>query len=79
MNKPKLVLAFILAFAAAGAALTTKSRSFIGYIASGSSYHPVYVPFDCPDHGWGCQYTAANGLTYQVYTQAGVRFLPVKP
>ncbi|SDF60670.1 hypothetical protein [Chitinophaga filiformis] len=79
MNKAKLILALILLLAAAGAAMATKARSFIGFIANGPFYYTVYVPFDCPEDGWGCVYTSSNGLTYQVYTLSGIRFFPVKP
>ena len=79
MNKSKLVLAFILLFAAAGAAMATKARSFVGFIADGNVYSPVFISFDCPDVGWGCIYTSSNNMTYQVYTLQGIRFTPVRP
>lgn len=79
MNKPKLVLAFIIVFAAAGAAMATKARSFIGYInIGGGVYSQVWVSSQCPDLGWGCLYTT-NNMTYQIYTLSGIWLNPVRP
>lgn len=78
MNKSKLVLAFIIVSAAAGAAMANRARSFIGYIGSGGIYSTVYVPFECPEIGWGCIYTSGSN-TYQVYTRQGILLNPVKP
>lgn len=78
MNRAKWVLSFIVAAAAVGAAYAMKARDFFGYIRVGTLYSAVYVPFECPDIGWGCEYTT-NGSTYQVYTLQGIRMNPVKP
>jgi hypothetical protein len=79
MNRMKILLAVILFIAAAGAAKATKARAFIGYIYNAGAYSPVYVPYDCPDVGYGCYYVAPNGRTYQVYMQSGVQFYPLQP
>jgi len=79
MKRAKLILALIIAAAAVSAAYAFKARSFIGYIGSGGIYSAVWVSFECPDTGWGCEYTSTNGQTYQIYTLSGIRFYPVKP
>ncbi|SHN45516.1 hypothetical protein [Chitinophaga sp. CF418] len=79
MNKAKKILVFILASAAISAAYAMRARDFFGYIGLGGGlYSAVYVPFDCPEVGWGCLYTI-NSNTYQVYTLSGIRMNPVKP
>jgi hypothetical protein len=79
MNKARVLLAVILIMAAAGGAMATKARSFLGYISNNGVYSAVYVPFDCPDTGPGCIYTSWNSQTFQVYTLSGLKFTPVKP
>lgn len=79
MTKARILLAFILVIAASGAAMATKARSFIGYIESGGVYSAVYVPYNCPETGPGCIYTAWNGQAFQVYILSGLRFTPVRP
>ena len=79
MNKVKLLLAAVLIFAAAGAAKATKARDFMGYVYYNGAYTVVYVPYDCPESGYGCLYTSWNGVHYQVYMQSGIQFYPVKP
>ncbi|UPK67991.1 DUF6520 family protein [Chitinophaga filiformis] len=78
MKKSKIILVAIVLLAAVGAAMATKARSFIGYINMGGVYSPVWVPFDCPQAGWGCVYTS-NNMTYQIYTLSGIWFNPVRP
>ncbi|SEW38882.1 hypothetical protein SAMN05428988_4939 [Chitinophaga sp. YR573] len=79
MNKAKLLVAVLLTLGAAGAAHATKAKAFMGYVYSGGVYTSVYVPYDCPETGYGCIYTSWNGNTYQVYMQSGIQFYPVKP
>jgi hypothetical protein len=65
--------------AAAGAAKATKARDFYAYVLYNGAYMPVYVPYDCPDIGYGCTFSSRNGTAYQVYEQIGIQFYPLKP
>lgn len=79
MNKAKKILIVIITAAAISAAYAMRARDFIGYIGLGGGlYSVVYVPFDCPETGWGCLYTT-NSHTYQLYTLSGIRMNPVMP
>jgi hypothetical protein len=79
MNHLKVLLVSVLIVAAALSAKATKARVFLGYIYSAGAYSSVFVPYDCPDIGYGCSYTSWNGIVYQVYEQVGTQFLPLKP
>jgi hypothetical protein len=79
MSKAKLMLAGILIMAAAGGAVATKARAFIGIIVNGGVYYTVLVPFDCPNTGPGCIYTSWDGGTFQVYTLSGLKLVGLKP
>jgi hypothetical protein len=79
MIRARIILVIILTMTAAAGAIATKARDFVGYINYAGIYFTVLVPFDCPSTGGGCIYTSGNGLTFQVYTLSGLRFIPLKP
>jgi hypothetical protein len=79
MNHVKVLLVSALIATAALAAKASKPRVFLGYIYNAGAYTSVYIPYDCPENGYGCLYTTWNGYTYQVFQQVGNSFLPLKP
>lgn len=79
MNKARFILLIILTAAAAAGAISTKARDFVGYVNFAGIYFTVLVPFDCTSTGGGCIYTSGSGLTFQVYSLSGLRFIPLKP